>query len=161
MHGAEGGHPDINYKVKYKALKRKLKFLVFEQECFMEELRKAQRKLLKVSRDKSFLLDRLLQYEAVEDSTSDSDATGSSDSDGEGNKDGSSSKKRKLLMTPQLPSFGDSTSLLSGLGFPGFHPPQGQQISPDQPRKKMAKTKKTIIKKVSLQKAKSADDQGF
>lgn len=68
--------------------------LVFqEQECFQEELRRAQRKLLKVSRDKrwlycvclkmcwwvhkltfrvftSFLLDRLLQYERVdEDST--------------------------------------------------------------------------------------------
>uniref|UniRef100_A0A3Q3KGW5 INO80 complex subunit E N-terminal domain-containing protein n=1 Tax=Monopterus albus TaxID=43700 RepID=A0A3Q3KGW5_MONAL len=54
---------EVDYKRKYKNLKRKLKFLVYEQECFQEELRRAQRKLLKVSRDKSFLLDRLLQYE--------------------------------------------------------------------------------------------------
>ncbi|XP_063054108.1 INO80 complex subunit E [Engraulis encrasicolus] len=76
---------DVDYKRKYKNLKRKLKFLVYEQECFQEELRKAQRKLLKVSRDKSFLLDRLLQYERVDDDSSDSDATASSEnSEGEG-----------------------------------------------------------------------------
>uniref|UniRef100_A0A8U8BN03 INO80 complex subunit E N-terminal domain-containing protein n=1 Tax=Geospiza parvula TaxID=87175 RepID=A0A8U8BN03_GEOPR len=58
-----------------------------EQECFQEELRRAQRKLLKVSRDKSFLLDRLLQYENVDDDSSDSEATASSDnSDGDGPK---------------------------------------------------------------------------
>uniref|UniRef100_H2ZUG5 INO80 complex subunit E n=1 Tax=Latimeria chalumnae TaxID=7897 RepID=H2ZUG5_LATCH len=62
---------EIDYKKKYKNLKRKLKFLVYEQECFQEQLRKAQRKLLKVSRDKSFLLDRLLQYEQVDDDSSD------------------------------------------------------------------------------------------
>lgn len=77
---------EIDYKRKYKNLKRKLKFLVYvsivvikhtfkvvlgflcvyflivlisnllslfqEQECFQEELRRAQRKLLKISRDK-------------------------------------------------------------------------------------------------------------
>uniref|UniRef100_A0A8C5HH29 INO80 complex subunit E-like n=1 Tax=Gouania willdenowi TaxID=441366 RepID=A0A8C5HH29_GOUWI len=61
---------DVDYKRKYKNLKRKLKFLVYEQECFQEELRRAQRKLLKVSRDKSFLLDRLLQYERVDEDSS-------------------------------------------------------------------------------------------
>merc|ERR1719357_105010 len=64
---------EVDYKRKYKNLKRKLKFLVYEQECFQEELRRAQRKLLKVSRDKSFLLDRLLQYERVDEDSSDSD----------------------------------------------------------------------------------------
>ncbi|MGH0157698.1 UNVERIFIED_CONTAM: hypothetical protein FKN15_034290 [Acipenser sinensis] len=66
------GQPEIDAdnKKKYKNLKRKLKFLVYEQECFQEELRRAQRKLLKVSRDKSFLLDRLLQYEHVDDDSS-------------------------------------------------------------------------------------------
>ncbi|KAM9305372.1 INO80 complex subunit E [Gastrophryne carolinensis] len=44
---------EVDYKRKYKNLKRKLKFLIYEQECFQEELRRAQRKLLKVSRDKS------------------------------------------------------------------------------------------------------------
>ncbi|XP_050410201.1 uncharacterized protein LOC126824847 isoform X2 [Patella vulgata] len=88
--------PQIDYKVKYKALKKKFRLLVYEHECFLEELRKAQRKLLKVARDRSFLLDRLIQYEKVEESSGDSDATASSDSDGEGHKDGSLSKKRKL-----------------------------------------------------------------
>ena len=49
-----------------------------------QELEKSQRKLLKVTRDNSFLLDRLLQYEkVVADSPGDSDATPSSDSDAE------------------------------------------------------------------------------
>ncbi|XP_055950642.1 uncharacterized protein LOC129984693 [Argiope bruennichi] len=76
--------PDAqNYHQKYLNLKRKLKFLLYENESFQEELKKAQRKLLKVSRDKSFLLDRLLRYETVESSSSDSEATVSSDSDSE------------------------------------------------------------------------------
>lgn len=86
----------VQYKVKYRALKRKLKFLLYEHECFLEDLRKAQRKLLKVSRDKSFLLDRLLQYEKVEDSSTDSEATASSESDSEVKNSGPI-KKKKLL----------------------------------------------------------------
>jgi len=66
------------YMNQYKNLKRKLKTLLFEQECFHEDLRKSQRKLLRVSRDKSFLLDRLLQYEEPECSSSDEDNTDSS-----------------------------------------------------------------------------------
>lgn len=50
-----------------------------ENECFQEALRSTQRKLLKVNRDKSFLLDRLLQYEKVDTSFSESDETESSD----------------------------------------------------------------------------------
>ncbi|XP_068679828.1 uncharacterized protein [Montipora capricornis] len=77
-----------NYHDKYKTLKRKLKFLLYEQEYFQEELRKVQKKLLRVSRDKSFLLDRLLQYESVDQSSSDDDGTASSSgaSDTEGSK---------------------------------------------------------------------------
>uniref|UniRef100_A0A8C6KMA5 INO80 complex subunit E n=1 Tax=Nothobranchius furzeri TaxID=105023 RepID=A0A8C6KMA5_NOTFU len=91
---------EVDYKRKYKNLKRKLKFLVYEQECFQEELRRAQRKLLKVSRDKSFLLDRLLQYERVDEDSSDSDATVSSEnSEGEGilerEREREGAKKRK------------------------------------------------------------------
>jgi len=69
MNGPADG--EVDYKKKYRNLKRKLKFLIYEHECFQEELRKAQRKLLKVSRDKSFLLDRLLQYENVDEDSSD------------------------------------------------------------------------------------------
>ncbi|KAK0178608.1 hypothetical protein PV327_007486 [Microctonus hyperodae] len=68
-----------NYKDQYRNLKRKLKFLIYENECFQEALRSTQRKLLKVNRDKSFLLDRLLQYEKVDASFSESDETESSE----------------------------------------------------------------------------------
>lgn len=52
-----------------------------ENECFQEELRKAQRALLRVRRDKSFLLDRLLQYQRGPDSSSDSEQTEESDTE--------------------------------------------------------------------------------
>jgi len=68
----------VDYKGKYRNLKRKLKCLLYEQECFHEELRKFQRKCLRVNRDKSFLLDRLLQYEQPVLS-SDDENTSSSD----------------------------------------------------------------------------------
>ncbi|XP_069782992.1 INO80 complex subunit E [Narcine bancroftii] len=73
------GPADGDYRRKYRNLKRKLKLLLYEQEYFQLELRKAQRKFIKVSRDKSFLLDRLLQYEDVNDDSSDSEATASSE----------------------------------------------------------------------------------
>ncbi|XP_059195352.1 INO80 complex subunit E isoform X3 [Centropristis striata] len=100
---------EVDYKRKYKNLKRKLKFLVYEQECFQEELRRAQRKLLKVSRDKSFLLDRLLQYERVDEDSSDSDATVSSEnSEGEGprerERERDGAKKRRSSPGACLPS---------------------------------------------------------
>jgi len=54
-----------------------------EHELLQEQLEKAQKKLLRVSRDRSFLLDRMLQYEKVAESSSDSDATDMSESDTE------------------------------------------------------------------------------
>ncbi|XP_077170841.1 INO80 complex subunit E isoform X2 [Paroedura picta] len=125
MNGA--GEPDPGgggYKRRYRALKRRLKFLIYEQECFQEELRKAQRKLLKVSRDKSFLLDRLLQYENVDEESSDSEATASSDnSDGEVPK-GAEQPSLKRKRSPQLgsasspSSSGLSLQPTSGFGLP-------------------------------------------
>ncbi|KAL8619148.1 hypothetical protein ACOMHN_019420 [Nucella lapillus] len=104
---------EIDYKQKYKTLKKRLKLLVYEQECFLEELRKAQRKLLKVARDRSFLLDRLLQYEKVDDSSGDSDATASSDSDGEGHhRDGVPAKRRRV--GGQGGGAGHSSSVVAG-----------------------------------------------
>ncbi|GIX90650.1 INO80 complex subunit E [Caerostris extrusa] len=87
-----------NYHQKYLNLKRKLKVLLYENESFQEELKKAQRKLLKVSRDKSFLLDRLLRYETVESSSSDSEATVSSDSDSEFKAELLTLKKKKTTV---------------------------------------------------------------
>lgn len=46
-----------------------------ENECYQEELRNLQRKLLKLSRDKNFLLDRLLLYEKLSDSSDESDSS--------------------------------------------------------------------------------------
>ncbi|XP_036394183.1 INO80 complex subunit E isoform X2 [Megalops cyprinoides] len=121
---------DVDYKRKYKNLKRKLKFLVYEQECFQEELRRAQRKLLKVSRDKSFLLDRLLQYERVDEDSSDSDATASSEnSEGEGQRERDSGKKRRS--SPSVPAPPQSSSPhLSLLSHSGVTPLQSTTSAP-------------------------------
>lgn len=54
-------------------------YFLQENECFQEALRSTQRRLLKASRDRSFLLDRLLQYEKVDVSSSESEETESSD----------------------------------------------------------------------------------
>ncbi|EDW61110.1 uncharacterized protein [Drosophila virilis] len=72
---------NIDYKERYRNLKRKLKFLIYENEYFQDLLHTNQRRLLKVSRDRSFLIDRLLLYEKPAKDSSDSDATDSSNSD--------------------------------------------------------------------------------
>ncbi|XP_046981014.1 uncharacterized protein LOC124546716 [Schistocerca americana] len=78
----ESQEEGINYKAQYRSLKRKLKDLIYENECFQEALRNSQRRLLKIARDRSFLLDRLLQYEKLDITSSESEETESSD-DGE------------------------------------------------------------------------------
>lgn len=57
-------------------------FFLKENEIFQQTLKATQRKLLRASRDKTVLLDRLVQYERVELSSSDDELTESSD-DGE------------------------------------------------------------------------------
>lgn len=86
-----------NYRARYIALKKKLKYLIFENECFQDALRCSQKKLLKASRDRSFLLDRLLQYEKPDSSTSDSEDTASSDDD---YPKVETAKRRKLDINP-------------------------------------------------------------
>ncbi|MCP9259545.1 INO80 complex subunit E [Dirofilaria immitis] len=65
----------LTAKEEYRELKHRFKFLVYENECYQEELRNLQRKLLKLSRDKNFLLDRLLLYEKLSDSSDESDSS--------------------------------------------------------------------------------------
>ncbi|XP_013399918.1 INO80 complex subunit E [Lingula anatina] len=134
--------PEVDYKQKYRVLKRKLKYLIFEQECFTEELRKAQRKLLKVSRDKSFLLDRLLQYEKLEDSSSESEVV-STDDEG-GGKEGSSKKKKSNS------SLGtEASAMLSGMASLSGIVPQTSLMassSYSEPPKKKAKTAKKVAR---------------
>ncbi|XP_047489478.1 secreted protein C-like isoform X3 [Penaeus chinensis] len=103
-----------DYKANYKTLKRKLKLLIYENECFQEELRKAQRALLRVRRDKSFLLDRLLQYHRGPDSSSDSDQTEESDTENDAKLDTKSCRKRLSLEG----SGGGSNSSQGPLGKP-------------------------------------------
>ncbi|CDW55220.1 hypothetical protein TTRE_0000349201 [Trichuris trichiura] len=80
-------------KEKYRELKKRFKFLVYENEFYQEELRNLQRKLMKLSRDRkydftplwacelifllfllSFLLDRLLMFQRPSDSSDESDS---------------------------------------------------------------------------------------
>ncbi|XP_041455735.1 INO80 complex subunit E-like [Lytechinus variegatus] len=91
---------EVNFKEKYRSLKRKMRFLIYEQECFQEELRRAQRKLLKISRDKNFLLDRLLQYERVIDPGTDSDSTLSSE---DSCKDTKKEQEKKVVKKKRRP----------------------------------------------------------
>ncbi|OZC08686.1 hypothetical protein X798_04234 [Onchocerca flexuosa] len=65
----------LTAKEEYRELKHRFRFLVYENECYQEELRNLQRKLLKLSRDKNFLLDRLLLYEKLSDSSDESDSS--------------------------------------------------------------------------------------
>lgn len=66
-------------KKQYKFLKSKFKHLLYENECFQQALRSAQKRLLAVTRDRNFLLDRLQLYEKPDNSSSSSDETDSSD----------------------------------------------------------------------------------
>ncbi|KAL5233432.1 hypothetical protein ACI65C_000842 [Semiaphis heraclei] len=88
----ENSLAEANSKEQYKEMKRKLRLLVYENEIFQQTLKSTQRKLLKASRDKNVLLDRLIEYERVELSSSDDELTESSD---EGDTMKPEPKKRK------------------------------------------------------------------
>nr|CAG4652363.1 EOG090X0LZH [Triops cancriformis] len=72
-----------DYKKKYLALKSKLKFLIFENEAFTEEINRTEQLILQVLKDKNYLLDQLLQYEDPESDTSSLDGEATESSDGE------------------------------------------------------------------------------
>ncbi|XP_059616247.1 INO80 complex subunit E [Phlebotomus argentipes] len=69
----------VDFKAQYQILKKKFKFLIYENEFLQDSLRITQRRFLKASRDKSFLLDKLLQYEKTELTSSESDETETSE----------------------------------------------------------------------------------
>ncbi|XP_060519321.1 uncharacterized protein LOC132697745 [Cylas formicarius] len=85
---------ESKFKKEYKYLKRKFQNLIYENEAFQQALRTAQKRLLAVTRDRSFLLDRLLMHEKLDHSTSESEETESSD-DGEVVKAELPAKKKK------------------------------------------------------------------
>ncbi|XP_044755252.1 uncharacterized protein LOC123314190 [Coccinella septempunctata] len=76
---AEKAQEESKFKSQYKFLKRKLQNLIYENEAFRQALRQSQKKLLNVTRDRNFLLDRLMLHEKMENSSSDSEETESSD----------------------------------------------------------------------------------
>lgn len=128
-----------DYKKNYKAMKKKLRLLIYEQECFFDELKKAQRQLLKVSRDKSFLLDRLLQYETMNDMSSDSESTQSSDS---GNEMPSSAPKKKKVTSV-------AGSSASTVGQSPAHQLANVSRSTEPPKKRPKLSKKVASSKGS------------
>jgi len=130
----------VNYRQRYRNLKRKFKYLIYENECFQDELKKTQRKFLKVNQDKSFLLDRLLQYERLEDSSSDSDVTISSDSE----LDSLTIKKKK-------PTSASNSHGLSGLA----HSSTGRHLAAVEPT--ASKRKKPLPKSTKASTAKSVE----
>ncbi|KAL9696382.1 hypothetical protein quinque_015667 [Culex quinquefasciatus] len=93
---------NIDYKAQYNELKKKLKYLLYENEFFQENLRTSQRRLLKITRDRSFLLDRLLQYEKVDVTSSEDEDTESSDDSSKPDPVPTVGRKRKN--EPSLPS---------------------------------------------------------
>lgn len=92
LNGKSSHHHHEDYRVKYKNLKKKLKFLLHvswpafrwnffsrislfqENEFFRESLKTSQKRLIKLSRDKRYLLDRLLKYERPENFSDCSDS---------------------------------------------------------------------------------------
>lgn len=86
---------NIDYKAQYNDLKKKLKYLLYENEFFQENLRTSQRRLLKITRDRSFLLDRLLQYEKVDVTSSEDEDTESSDDSSKADPVSTVGRKRK------------------------------------------------------------------
>ncbi|XP_045464584.1 uncharacterized protein LOC123673886 [Harmonia axyridis] len=75
----EKAQEESKFKSQYKFLKRKLQNLIYENEAFRQALRQNQKRLLTVTRDRNFLLDRLMLHEKMENSSSDSEETESSD----------------------------------------------------------------------------------
>ncbi|KAK9877126.1 hypothetical protein WA026_016871 [Henosepilachna vigintioctopunctata] len=75
----ERAQEESKYKKQYKFLKRKLQNLIYENEAFRQALRQSQKRLLTITRDRNFLIERLLLHEKMDNSTSESEETESSD----------------------------------------------------------------------------------
>jgi len=98
---AASGVSDLEYKDKYRNLKRKLKFLIYENECFSMEIRNMEKRLLRVLKDRTFLLDILTQHEngSPELDSTDDDMTDSSDGEIKMPVKPSEKKKRMKITT--------------------------------------------------------------
>ncbi|CAI6363696.1 unnamed protein product [Macrosiphum euphorbiae] len=127
----ENSLAEANSKEQYKEMKRKLRLLVYENEIFQQTLKTTQRKLLKASRDKNILLDRLIMYEMVDLSSSDDELTESSD-------EGDSTKPEPTKKRKDPPANNNSSSGTSK-----------QSISPQRTNPNPAKKRKPSTPKAS------------
>ena len=114
---------ELVYKEKYRTLKRKLQYLIYvswlrtlmslnclhglsfqENECFSVEIRNMEKKLLRILKDRSFLLDLLMQHETVspEFDSTDNDVTDSSEDE---SKSGVKNAEKKLVMSSKYSVF--------------------------------------------------------
>ncbi|XP_065568055.1 uncharacterized protein LOC136031968 [Artemia franciscana] len=91
---------DKEYERKYKTLKKKLKYLIYENEAFTHEIHSLEKKVVQVQRDKNFLLERLLQYESGYGDGHTTDPEETESSDGETKPE---TKKKKLKAASQHP----------------------------------------------------------
>nr|CAG4637542.1 EOG090X0LZH [Ceriodaphnia reticulata]SVE73348.1 EOG090X0LZH [Ceriodaphnia reticulata] len=90
---------DTVFKDKYRNLKRKLKFLIYENECFSMEIRNMEKRLLRILKDRTFLLDMLTQHEAGSPAFESSDDDLTDSSDGEMKLQHKSSDRKKKMKT--------------------------------------------------------------
>jgi len=97
---------DPEFKDKYRNLKRKLKFLIYENECFSMEIRNMEKRLLRVLKDRTFLLDILTQHEngSPEFDSTDDDMTDSSEGDIKMPVKISEKKKRMKIVPTKKPA---------------------------------------------------------
>lgn len=70
----------VNYEKKYRTLKKKHKSLVTDKEGIDQQLVISKKRIIRLQKERSFLLDRLLQHEQVS-SDSESEHSSSSSSD--------------------------------------------------------------------------------
>ncbi|XP_018494175.1 uncharacterized protein LOC108863934 [Galendromus occidentalis] len=61
--------PNLDSKQRYVELKKRMKYLLHENESYKQEIAKVNERLLNVSKDKAFLLEQLLQFEDNDSST--------------------------------------------------------------------------------------------
>ncbi|CAD6188230.1 unnamed protein product [Caenorhabditis auriculariae] len=95
-------------KEQYRIYKSKFKNLVYENECYQNQLRNLQRKLLKLSRDKNFLMDRLAQFENCSDSSEEEVLSDGSVKTDDGRP--AAKRRRAKRTSPSMQKHGESLS---------------------------------------------------
>uniref|UniRef100_A0A182PI21 INO80 complex subunit E N-terminal domain-containing protein n=1 Tax=Anopheles epiroticus TaxID=199890 RepID=A0A182PI21_9DIPT len=133
-----------DYKTMYAELKRKMKILIHENVYFQNNLRASQKRLLKITRDRSFLLDRLLEYERVEVSSSDSDETVESDD------------STRVEVQPKRRKIEPSTSQITSTQMKPPAKPLPQQLSLPQPLTQQQQSQQQLLQTQQL--AQSSQD---